>query len=210
MALAAVITASAGAGWALRDALVAEAEPRPLVAEARAAPPLVEPAVRPGAQRYADGTVSVHVDRVQSVTLFDELDRAGVRLPSVDAPASHARSSALRPAAVRTAAPAAGLARLLREGGDADREDAWLSIQQTGALLDATLLRDAFLSEPVERVRLLAFAGYLDALASDGAALRAALQTAVYDQSAAVQADARRRLDELEQLEQAAAATPPQ
>jgi hypothetical protein len=59
-------------------------------------------------------------------------------------------------------------------------------------------------------VRLLAFTAYVDSVSDDRAEARLALESGVYNGSSAVQAEAQRRLAELEQYERVLAGTPPQ
>ncbi|HSV71708.1 MAG TPA: hypothetical protein VLI72_16500 [Methylibium sp.] len=216
LGFAVVAAASMAAGWGLHGVAADAGRPTakaPAVQRAQAPVASLASPISPssGVRLFPDGSVSVHVERGSVPALIDDLLRAGVRLPAPSVPVP--ASAVVRPPAAAAAADGdpAALARTLREGGDADREQALLRAQQLGLPLDTALLRDAYQGDPSERVRLLAFAGYLDAIAADGGdALRGALQTALYDHSAALQTDARRRLGELEQLEQAIAATPPQ
>lgn len=95
-------------------------------------------------------------------------------------------------------------------GTEDDQYDALTQALQLGIDLPADLLRQAFETGPSERVRLLAFTTYLDGTTSDVESVREALVSGTVNTSAAVQAEARKRLEEFERYQEMIAATPPQ
>ena len=81
---------------------------------------------------------------------------------------------------------------------------------QSGFDLPPRLLQQTYVSDLSESVRLLAFKAYVDSISDDRGEVRATLESGVYDMSAAVQAESRRRLAELDRYELMLAAGPPQ
>jgi hypothetical protein len=164
----------------------------------------------------ADGRVSVHVDVAPLDWLLQELERQGAPLHAA-ATWPPGRERATASAAVvdadsgePSAAEQARLLGALREGAESERHAALVAAQQHGVDVPAELLRRTFESATSDSLRMLAFTSYLDEVSGDGEAVRAVLQSASYNQSAAVQAEARRRLAEFERFESARAAIPAQ
>jgi hypothetical protein len=163
-----------------------------------------------------DGTVSIHIDRVPLVWLMDELNRKGARLPLAGKVAKKNVASSMALAGDQQdkeepdAVEQARLADALREGTDDDRFAALTRASQVGIDLPADLLRQAYETDPSERLRLLAFTTYLDAVSGNIESVREALNSGTINQSAVVRAEAHKRIQELEQYEMALAATPPQ
>jgi hypothetical protein len=163
-----------------------------------------------------DGYVSVHVDNAPIVWLLQEFERHGVPL-SIAAPASPRDFAGSTPlafggpdASEPDPADQAHLVDALRGGTEGDQYDSLTQALQLGIDLPADLLRQAFETGPSERVRLLAFTTYLDNTASDVESVREALASGTVNTSAAVQAEARKRLEEFERYQELIAATPPQ
>ena len=100
------------------------------------------------------------------------------------------------------------LERTLREGTETERLAALTEALQSGFNLPPRLLQQTYVNDLAESVRLLAFEAYVDSISDDRGEVRATLESGVYDMSAAVQAESRRRLAELEQYERMLAAAP--
>lgn len=216
-----VAAVSGASGWLLsgqwHDARVADAPPagRPDAA------PLAGLRAAAGAaglpiQFHPDGRVSLHLDHAPLDWVLQELERGQPRLPA-RLPVGASAASSSEPVGCEAAEPAqlspqeqAALQRNLRQGSDAERQAALVRASEAGVELPPALLRQLFESDPSEAVRLLAFTTYLDAVADDPAALRAALESGTYNHSAAVQQEARRRASEWASMEDTVAATPVQ
>lgn len=104
----------------------------------------------------------------------------------------------------------ARLERTLTEGIETERFAALTAALQSGFDLPPRLLQQTYVNDLAESVRLLAFEAYVDSISDDRGEVRATLESGVYDKSAAVQAESRRRLAELEQYERMLAEAPSQ
>jgi hypothetical protein len=215
----AILAATFGAaGWAFGERGRGSDATRTGIADPRAATaPQVSPPAGPGAviQRHADGTVSVHVDRVSAGWLLLELRRRG-SVPDAGGPAAdQGRSAVTEPSYASPAEEDSAfvdvefLERALTEGTETERYAALSQALQAGIDLPPELLRQAYGNDPSERVRLLAFTTHLDMVSDDRTEVRAILQSGLYG-SPAMQAEAQRRLSELEQYELALAEAPAQ
>lgn len=102
------------------------------------------------------------------------------------------------------------LERALTEGTETERHAALTEALQSGFNLPPRLLQQTYVNDLSESVRLLAFKAYADSIADDRRKVRDTLESGVYDMSAAIQAESRRRLAELEQFELMLAAAPSQ
>jgi hypothetical protein len=210
----AVAVASGTAGWALGQGHD-EGRPAPVdSADARAAAVAPVPAAHrsdPEIWSFADGTISVHVDRVAIGWLMSELTRKG-GVPEVSGPVAADDTVAVSDPSCEPAdggaddVDAERLERTLVEGTESERYAALTHALQAGVDLPPALLRQTYGSDPSESVRLLAFTTYVDSVSDDRTEVRAALQSGLYDSSSAMQAEAQRRLAELEQYERALAA----
>lgn len=216
-----VAAVSGASGWLLNgqwhDAQVADTPPavRPDATRVAGTPPPAG-AVGLPIRFHPDGRVSLHLDHVPLDWVLQELERRPPR-QEVRSLAGTSAASSAEPVVCEAAEPAelspqeqAALQRNLRQGSDAERQAALARANEAGVELPPALLRQLFESDPSEAVRLLAFTTYLDAVADDPAALRAALESGAYNHSAAVQQEARRRAGEWAALEEAVAATPAQ
>jgi len=102
------------------------------------------------------------------------------------------------------------LERKLAEGIEAERLAALTEALQSESDVPPQLLQQAYVTDLAESVRLLAFKAYVDAIADDRTEVRNTLESGIYDISAAVQAESRRRLAELDRFELMLAEAPPQ
>ncbi len=215
----AILAATCGAaGWAFGERGRGSDATRTRIADPRVATvPQVSPPAGSGAviQRHADGTVSVHVDRVSAGWLLLELRRRG-SVPDAGRPAAdHGTSAFTGPSYASPAEEGSApvdvefLERTLTEGTEPERYAALSQALQAGIDLPPELLRQTYGNDPSERVRLLAFTTHLDMVSDDRTEVRAVVQSGLYG-SAAMQTEAQRRLSELEQYELALAEAPAQ
>jgi hypothetical protein len=102
------------------------------------------------------------------------------------------------------------LTRTLADGTESERYAALTQALQAGIDVPAELLQQTYGSDLSASVRLLALEAYVDSVSDDRDQVRVALQSALYDGSSAVQAEAQRRLSELERYESLLAETSPQ
>jgi hypothetical protein len=216
----AILAATFGAaGWALGEREGGSDATRTGSADRRAAtaPQVSPPAGQPGAviQRHADGTVSVHVDRVSAGWLLLELRRWGSVADAGGPAADQGTSAVTEPSYASPAEEDSAfvdvefLERALAEGTETERYAALSQALEAGIDLPPELLRQTYGNDPSERVRLLAFTTHLDMVSDDRTEVRAVVQSGLYG-SPAMQTEAQRRLSELEQYELALAEAPAQ
>lgn len=92
-------------------------------------------------------------------------------------------------------------------GTDGERLAALTQAVQYNIELQPDILINAYVNDPSDDVRLLAFTTYIDSVSDEVEVVRAALQSATNNTSPIVQAEADRRLVELTTYEAAVAAT---
>jgi hypothetical protein len=216
-----VAAVSGASSWLLsgqwHEARVADAPP---AGRPDATPPAGSPAAAGAArlpiQFHPDGRVSLHLDHAPLDWVVQELERRQPS-PAARSPVGASVVSSAEPVGCEAAEPAElspqeleTLQRHLRQGSDAERQAALVRASEAGVELPPALLRQLFESDPSEAVRLLAFTTYLDAVADDPVAMRAALDSGTYNHSAAVQQEARRRASEWAEMEATVAASPAQ
>jgi hypothetical protein len=102
------------------------------------------------------------------------------------------------------------LERKMTEGTETERYAALTEALQSESDVPPPLLQQTYVTDLAESVRLLAFKAYIDAISDDRTEVRNTLESGVYDMSAAVQAESRRRLAELERYEVMLTTVPPQ
>ena len=101
---------------------------------------------------------------------------------------------------------ASELVTALTSGTDSERQAALTKALQYDIEIPPDLLINAYVNDPSDDVRLLAFTTYIDSVSDDVEAARAALQSATNNTSSIVQAEAYRRLDDLARYEAGLAA----
>ena len=102
------------------------------------------------------------------------------------------------------------LERTLTEGTETERYAALTEALQSESDVPPRLLQQTYVTDLSDDVRLLAFKAYVDSISDDRAEVRNTLESGVYDMSAVVQAESRRRLAELESFELMLTEAPPQ
>ena len=98
------------------------------------------------------------------------------------------------------------LATALALGTDSERHAALTKALQYDIEIPPDLLINAYLNDPSDEVRLLAFMTYIDSASRDVEVVRAALQSATNNTSSIVQTEAYKRLDDLARYENGMAA----
>ncbi|WP_119153113.1 hypothetical protein [Caldimonas tepidiphila] len=229
---AAMVTASALGGWMLNERLSGEAgapavsggppagmaaQPSPesspgLSVLAFPRPPLQAPAAgtteaaaaAPGpVTLFADGTVTIDVHRRPWRSVLEEVARQ-----------ENARTQGAAPAPRGERPGAAGEARqqevlqAIRSGDESSRYQALLQARSGNAPVPDDALRQLFEIDASERVRLLAFENYLERRSGSAEDVRSALESALNVPSAAIQAEARKRLQLLDEQQRAEADDP--
>lgn len=164
----------------------------------------------------SDGNATIHVEQQPLAWVLEQIAKhsgwSDVHARATPADASGVPSGSAEPVAeviTVTEAPRdeAQVLQAIARGSEADRFDGLMAARSSGVALAGDLLKTVFESDASERVRLAAFETYLEGLSGDGSAMRAALSAALYVPNAAIQREARERLDELDSSERIDAAT---
>ena len=98
---------------------------------------------------------------------------------------------------------------MLTEGTETERHAALTEALQSESDVPPRMLEQTYVTDLSDNVRLLAFTAYVDAISDNRAKVRILLESGLYDISAAVQAESRRRLAELERFELMLVEAPP-
>lgn len=210
------LAVAAGLGWFVRDAVSdgpIPVPPLPPTATAASSPPAAAPAGQPLIAVSSDGAVvTLRVEQQPLDWVLEQIalqTGSGERRPRAQptgAPASvstDVRLAASTPeircaeAPPVTAADERRLFAAIERGSEAERFEGLLTAVSGGVTVPEPLLKTMLETDASERVRLVALERYLEPRSGDPAALRTALEAALYVPHAAVQREARRRLDEL-------------
>jgi hypothetical protein len=163
-----------------------------------------------------DGRVTLHVDQQPLDWVLEQIAQQagyGARERIALPPAAARPESGTETRPVQAGEPgctegpgfapaeASRLTAAITRGGEPERLQGLLAAASAGLRLPDALLRSVFESDASDRVRLAAFEQYLDALRGEPEALRDAIGAALHVPNAAIQRDARRRLDELDAVE---------
>lgn len=224
--LATVAALAAGAGWFARDASVASA-PAARPAEqgtdrrvsAAAPAPSSTAQARPVAPLIAvasDGNVTLRVEQQPLQWVLEQIaaqsgwtdvkERARAVKPAGAAPAAAGTPAVADAAGVACPEPAprvdaSRVLAAIERGAEEDRYNGLLQARSDGVQVGEQMLKTLFETDASERVRVEAFAEWLHSRADRPDTLREALQAALYVPSAAIQHEAKRRLDELNEAE---------
>jgi hypothetical protein len=156
----------------------------------------------------ANGTVSVHVDGVPLAWLLRELqdarDDAGLPPALGDATCVSAISC------VSSDYGSEGIADTLRDGSEAERYAALVYAEEAAIHIPPHVLQTVIAGDDSERVRLAAFTHYVAHAAVDPESLREVLALSADSYGGAVQAEARRQLQELGEYQELQAPDPQQ
>jgi hypothetical protein len=96
----------------------------------------------------------------------------------------------------------------IERGSEEQRFDGLMKARSAGMLVDERTLKTLYETDASERVRTAAFESFLEWRTDSPAALREALESALYVPSVAVQRTAKQRLDELLEMERSDALAP--
>ena len=96
----------------------------------------------------------------------------------------------------------------IERGAETERFEGLMKARSAGLLVDERTLKSLYETDASERVRTAAFESFLEWRGDRPAALREALESALYVPSAAIQREAKRRLDELHEMERSDAQAP--
>lgn len=208
MSHTALFAVALGLGWLLRG------HPPPPAAGG----PLHAP-VRPATQTAPtaalivvsdDGRATLHVDQQPLDWVIEQIEQQSARriargsVPSAPVPAAAAATGdecSLTPELPRGTEPVRVL-QAIESGSEADRFDGLQQARAEGIVVAPALLRTLFETDASERVRLAAFESWLESLGDRPELLRPALEAALGQGGTVLPAEARRRLDELRQMEQ--------
>jgi hypothetical protein len=223
VALAATVALSAGAGWVARGPQDSAAKPAP-PAVARPAPALPAPDAvidQPLIAVSGDGQVTLRVEQRPLDWVLEQIAlqsgradllgavpaAAGAGSPSPAAlpvpPDTAEGEAAEPPACPPPIAPAdpGRLVQTIEQGADEERLPALQRARADGVPVPEAVLRTLIETAASDRVRLAALDSWLELRAGDPTAERAALEASLHVPNAAVQRDARQRLDDMNETE---------
>ncbi len=212
-AIAFVATAalSAAAGWSARLPAADEAPP-PIAAARVAIARSVSPEPAPLIEVSGDGNVTLRVERQPLEWVLEQIaaQSGGSDVRARARTAAAAPSRAQPPAALEvetTCAPstlalvdATRVLQAIDHVSETNRYDALMQARSDGIVVPEATLKRLMDADPSERVRLAAFESLLESR-FDARLLRETLLEAQYAPSAAIQQEARRRLEELQEME---------
>ena len=151
----------------------------------------------------SDGTVTLRVEQQPLDWVLEQIARQAGPLDTVSRSAQ-ARQALPASAAVPLARPPTGGPAALTpsmqavfEGSDEERQDRLLQLRPDVSLASEASLRWLYENDPSDRVRSIAFQKLLEARAGNPEQARQLLEAGLTVPNAAVQAEARRRLDSL-------------
>lgn len=215
LASAVALALAAGAGWMAHHAV--PAPPGPAFVAAAAQPRAAKVgistaalAAQPLIAVSSDGNVTLRVEQQPLQWVLEQIaDQTGwTELKAITGSVHAAASAVARPAAepVAMACPeapppvnAANLLNAIERGAETDRYEGLLAARSEGVTVAERTLKTLFETDASERVRVAAFEGWLQYRADSRETLRQALESALNVPSAAVQREARQRLDELDE-----------
>jgi hypothetical protein len=213
--------ASAAAGWALRGEPPAATVNSIVAGAARVAAAPAQPPHdgKPVIVIASDGNATLHVDQqplewvleqiAQQSGWSDVRERAARTASATSAaPAVPVAEAAVACADAPAPADAARVLQTIERGSDRERLDGLMQARDEQVTVPDGVLKSLYETDASDAVRLAAFETYLERHAGTAGAQRAALESALYVPSAAIQREARQRLDELEAAERADAALP--
>lgn len=218
MGYAATAIASCAAGWLLH--LPASAPATPAVRAQAPAVARIPVADRQDANPTtivvsSDGFVTLRVEQQPLEWVLEQIaaqsgwtdvrERAGARPAGTASVSTASASAATDCEAPPRVAPAQAeqVLQAIQRGTESDRLNGLMQARNDGVPVSDAMLRTLYETDASEAVRLVAFETYLESHQGDAAATRSALEAALYLPSGAMQAEARRRLDELREMARA-------
>lgn len=213
--LVAGLAAAAVAGWSARGPAPTAPDTQPPMVRSPAAPPSNPSAAPIGQPLIAvstDGLVTLRVEQQPLDWVLEQMalqtgygdlrERVRPAVASTGAPLeAPPHESLCIEAPAGAAADARQLFAAIERGSEAERFEGLMTTVSSSLTVPDALLKSMFETDASERVRLLALERYLEPRSGDPAALRAALEAAQLVPDAAIQHEARRRLDELTESE---------
>lgn len=208
-----VLAVAAGTGWFARDpAPVATQPPLGPSAVAPMSNPSAPPAGQPLIAVSTDGLVTLRVEQQPLDWVLEQIAlqagygdlRERVRPAGAAASVSigahsvaQTHESMCTQAQMVATADARRLLATIERGSEAERFEGLLAAVSSSITVPDALLKSRLETDASDRVRRVALELYLEPRSGEPAALRTALEAALYVPNAAVQQEARRRLDEL-------------
>jgi hypothetical protein len=192
------------AGWLLRGPGPQPTPPTPPAAVAAPAPAaqLLAP---PVIAVSSDGQVTLRVEQQPLEWVLEQIAaQGGVVALDAAAPRALAMAPHATPGCTGTREPdvhAGGVLQALQHGSAEHRFQGLLQARNQGVVLPAQTVKALYETDRSDAVRLLALETYLEPRSGDGPATREALEAALRLPNGAVQREARRRLDELAEME---------
>ena len=209
----AVLAVAAGTGWFARDPAPVAPDTRPSSIRPTAAPTAsAAPTGQPLIVVSTDGLVTLRVEQQPLDWVLEQIAlqagygdlRERVRPAGAAASASigapsvaQAHESMCTQAQMAATADARRLLATIERGSEAAPFEALLAAASSSITVTDALLKSRLETDASDRVRRVALELYLEPRSGEPAALRTALEAAMYVPNAAVQQEARRRLDEL-------------
>ena len=156
-----------------------------------------------------DGRATLRVEQQPLDWVLEEIARqSGRRVPALQAAASGTSAEpAAAPESCPVPAPPAPrpettrLLQAIESGSEAERYEGLLQAREDSVVLAPQTLKTLYETDASERVRLAAFETWLEQHGGEPEALRTGLEAAALQSGSAVPAEARRRLEELRQME---------
>jgi hypothetical protein len=215
----ALVALSGSAGFLLSEQWRATADiAASPVADQVAAHPQVAAETQAAVTLFGDGTVTINVQKRPLRWLLEEIERqgGGKAAGSLQTPGAQPRDTSPVLTTCNETSPAPEVSdreqtqalQAIREGNENARYEALLMAKSSGAAVPEETLKSLFETDASERVRLLAFENYLEGKSASPEEMRAALQAALYNPSGTIQTEAKKLLEQLEELERADAANP--
>jgi len=204
------------AGWSMQPSAPETKEQAPVASNPVRTTQVVDTS-EPLIAVAGDGNVTLRVEQQPLAWVLEQIARQSgwsdvhkraAPEASAGTAADEPTELAVREVAYTTPVQAEAMLQSIRHGSEEDRYTGLFEARSRSVPLPDDMLKMLFESDASERVRLTAFETYLESRSGSHADLRAALTAALYVPNAAIQREARERLDELGESERIDAATP--
>lgn len=197
------------AGWLLRGPAPGPQPAVPSAGASSVAPAAATPQP-PTIIVSSDGQVTLRVEQQPLDWVLDQIAAQGGHVgkeqrwltatgasAAADGRTTSGCTAAQNPAQTRSTE----MLKTLQQGNADDRFQGILSARNEGVVIPEPVLKNLFETDTADAVRLLALEAYLEPRMGDLAATREVLEKALRLPNAAIQREARRRLDELAEVE---------
>jgi hypothetical protein len=189
------------AGWTLRGAdTAARDEAQRVIDTPQSQQPVeVHRDTAPVIAVLHDGNVTLHVEQRPLDWVLQQITLQRGLLDAKHSAHANAPAGAVAAQSTCTDAPAdaARILQTIAQGGDVERFDGLMQARHVSAFVPDDILKTLYENDPSDRVRLAAFEIYLERHSGESATVRKALEAALQVSSAAIQQDARQRLEEV-------------